>query len=528
MITANFSAYSKYVTDSLNQWDQNQTLQVSGLNLASAPEVHFSNANCDRAIVRQSTMENHIVSVSIPNSLLQDPLRIYAHIGIYEGSTFKVVELVEIPVIARKRPLDYQIEDTDEEIYSFKRLENLLSNAATKDQVANIVAGVTSDSELIDVRYGADGVTYASAGEAVRVLSADIASDFVKSGGADRYITNVEIYTDEYDHLLISDIRNGYNDSVGFVLFSCDENGENFTSIRAVHELSVTQKRVQVLFGTNSILIADFDVSGLESGNRYTDTGIKSKVKPARIFSRKLLNETESVAGKLESLTPNASIALFEKMGVIGDSFASGEIYVAQSDGTYQNADYYSLSWGQIIARSNGMTCKNYSAGGLTTKTWLTSEKGLTLLQADEAQQLYVFALGINDVYKLGTEYLGTINDITSDYENNPDSFYGNYGRIIEQVKIHAPNGKIILSTMAENSGDCAMFNAAIVAIAGHYGVPCIKQYEDEFFTSAFYTEHQVQGHPISVVYSGMAKAITRLIESTMVVHYGYFNDYIG
>ena len=50
MIKANFSAYSKYVTDSLNQWDLNQVLQVSGLNLVDAPEVHFPNANTDRAI----------------------------------------------------------------------------------------------------------------------------------------------------------------------------------------------------------------------------------------------------------------------------------------------------------------------------------------------------------------------------------------------------------------------------------------------------------------------------------------------
>lgn len=185
MIKANFSAYARYVTDSLHQWDINQVLQVEGLNLTSAPEVHFSNANVDRAIVRQSTMTNRVVSVVVPNSLLQDPLRIYAHIGVYEGSTFKVVELVEIPVIPRKRPLDYQIEDGDEEIYSFKRLENMLENAATKAQVANIVANVGSTAETVDIRYGADGETYPSAGEAVRGQTKKLASR-IELGGAGR------------------------------------------------------------------------------------------------------------------------------------------------------------------------------------------------------------------------------------------------------------------------------------------------------------------------------------------------------
>lgn len=125
---ANFNAYHNYAIDSLHQWDRNQVLTLQGLDLATAPEVHFSNKNMARAIVRQATMENHVVTVDIPNSLLQDPLRIYAHIGIYEGSTFTVVETVEIPVIPRVRPLDYQIEDNDGEIYSFNRLENMIEN----------------------------------------------------------------------------------------------------------------------------------------------------------------------------------------------------------------------------------------------------------------------------------------------------------------------------------------------------------------------------------------------------------------
>lgn len=178
MIKANFNAYDSYVTDSLNQWDLNQVLTVTGLNLAVVPEVHFSNANMDKAIVRQSTMINHAVSVGIPNSLLQDPLTIEADIGIYEGDTFKVIEKVLIPVIPKKRPSDYQIQDSDEEIYSFNQLLNAIANMTTKSetdgvkaQIANIVANnndTEGNSELVDIRVDIDGKTHTSAGTAIR------------------------------------------------------------------------------------------------------------------------------------------------------------------------------------------------------------------------------------------------------------------------------------------------------------------------------------------------------------------------
>ena len=127
MIKVNFYTYNNYVTDSLYQWDLNQDLVIHGLNLPTAPEIHFSNANMDRAIVRQATLESGVVTVGIPNSLLQDALTIKAYVGLYEGDTFKVVEVIEIPIKAKARPYDYQISDSDEEIYSFKKLENMIN-----------------------------------------------------------------------------------------------------------------------------------------------------------------------------------------------------------------------------------------------------------------------------------------------------------------------------------------------------------------------------------------------------------------
>lgn len=245
MINVNFNTYASYVTDSLYQWDINQVLSVSGLNLSVVPEVHFSNAVTDKAIVRQATMVNHIVSVGIPNSLLQEPLRIYAHIGIYEGDTFKVVEVVEIPVIPRKRPNDYSITDADEEIYSFKRLENLIANmvtvsafnaadAAVTARIDNIIAhnnDTDGNTELIDIRTDINGDIHGSAGQAVRKQTArlteqinlsnngyeTIKGSFVQGGlNIDGTLTTQLYYASSdtpitYDHDVVIRVKSGYS-----------------------------------------------------------------------------------------------------------------------------------------------------------------------------------------------------------------------------------------------------------------------------------------------------------------------------
>lgn len=127
-----------YTVDPLYQWDLNQTLKIYGLSLASVPEIHFANNDMDRAIVRQSTMStNGVISVDIPNSLLQKPYRITAYVCIYEGETFRSLYSIEIPVKARTKPADYTIQDNDEEIYSFTKLENMIGPAFERYEEIN-------------------------------------------------------------------------------------------------------------------------------------------------------------------------------------------------------------------------------------------------------------------------------------------------------------------------------------------------------------------------------------------------------
>jgi lysophospholipase L1-like esterase len=212
---------------------------------------------------------------------------------------------------------------------------------------------------------------------------------------------------------------------------------------------------------------------------------------------------------------PFFDLALFSKFGVVGDSFASGQLYF--NDGYTEN---HAISWGQILARKKGTVCTNYSAGGLSTRTWLTHSKGLPALLANPAEDVYFLALGINDYGKLGESYIGTISDITS----HADTFYGNYGKIVEQIKAHAPNAKLVMFTCASTDTTPAKFNAAIVEIAKHYGIPYIVQAEDEFFSSEVYTT-MAGGHPTAIGYAGMACAFERLLNRCVCNNVEYFKD---
>lgn len=195
MLQVNFKAYGSYVTDSLYQWDKNQQLNIVGLNLASAPEVHFANANMDRAIVRQSKLENDVISVTIPNSLLQVALPIKAYVGVYEGETFKIIESLKIPVIAKERPTDYVFEDDGGEVYSYNEILNKVIQMENKigdvnfnvlkeynDWVARIENTYTKEESLSDDTRALCGLESGSVpDDALNVLAQSMHRIFVGS-----------------------------------------------------------------------------------------------------------------------------------------------------------------------------------------------------------------------------------------------------------------------------------------------------------------------------------------------------------
>ena len=223
-----------------------------------------------------------------------------------------------------------------------------------------------------------------------------------------------------------------------------------------------------------------------------------------------------------------AEVGMFPKIGVIGDSFASGVLYNPLT-GVYTSTNY-NISWPQIMGRKEGVDVTNFTEGGLYTKTWLEdTDHGLPALLADEAQNLYIISLGINDARAITDEdmSLGSISDINlSDYTQNQDSFYGNYGRIIGNILAHAPKAKIICLSVAR-TGQRHM-DTYIKEIASAYNVPYVDLTDDDYFTSPMFESSIVNGHPLAYGYAGMATAIIKLIKKCIVENLYYFSDYDG
>ena len=157
--------------------------------------------------------------------------------------------------------------------------------AVERERIDNLVSGaVAGDAELIDIRVGGDGKTYSSAGTAVRSqfanLTAYVDSSFVQTGYASNYISACKVFTDEYEHLMLSDIRWNYNGETGFRIYSCDDTGKNFSHVSTVTlDNNFHKGYLEHRFGNNSLLSCYVDFTALGDGGRRTGDGLPFVVK---------------------------------------------------------------------------------------------------------------------------------------------------------------------------------------------------------------------------------------------------------
>lgn len=253
-------------------------------------------------------------------------------------------------------------------------------------------------------------------------------------------------------------------------------------------------------------------------------------------YLRLYLDGASSKCSRFEIVDPNATIQtrldrkmdytiatvnMFNSIGAIGDSYTAGS--TKHSDGTWTKEREHSYI--ATMAKRAGIDWNNYGVPGASTRTYLSGvdgDIGINNVLSANANDFYFFALGINDVGMLGLDYLGTIADITSSYTGNPDTFFGNYARIIERVMEHAPKAKFCLIKPPFKSGNYPTFRGAIEQIANHYGVPFIDLLDDPAMSSSVFLTMSDE-HPTLAGYSAMGLACERLFSKMVEKNVEYF-----
>ena len=186
----------------------------------------------------------------------------------------------------------------------------------------------------------------------------------------------------------------------------------------------------------------------------------------------------------LERVTFNTGlIGIFQKIGIIGDSLASGEMQGWLSDGTKRRIDMYALSWGQQIAKMTGMDVFNFTQGGQYCKAWCNGNTAKTWDANDVAngahsnlRQCYFIGLAHNDYTQVNNgTYTGGIGDVSTDIDlnnhaNNADSYVGWYAKIIQLIKSVEPRAYIFCITSPPDSTTYVEYNAKVRQIVDLFG----------------------------------------------------------
>ena len=213
---------------------------------------------------------------------------------------------------------------------------------------------------------------------------------------------------------------------------------------------------------------------------------------------------------------------MFQSIAGVGDSYTEGDM--VKANGTWVTKE--GINYLSAIGKRNSIVVHNYGSGGATTETY-QNRQAFTDALSDSPSDLYIFALGQNDINEATTK--GTIEDIKEDYTQNPNTFYGNYGRIIAQIMNHAPNARFVIlgswvKGISSASGlDYQSYNDDIKAIAEHFEFPYINPFDDDFFNSKLYNNNMSSGHPTAMGYIGMSYAVERLFSKCVQNNASYF-----
>lgn len=264
----------------------------------------------------------------------------------------------------------------------------------------------------------------------------------------------------------------------------------------------------------------DSSISNILSINISTKEELAQGISEAKLYTDKNIEDLNQYIDDISNCSN--LVGCFERIVCIGDDFTAGVSPNNKESNTSRN-------WVSYFKKATGIDTINLGCNSTTTTNWrystpetMNNNFNCTLDLANiEGTQAYFIMLGLND-----TIADGSIGDLDSDYNNNANSFYGNYDYIVRRLHAINPGAHIFVFTLIGSKLNSS-YNTVIENIASLYPeyCHCINYSNNYLFRTVFFQNIINNNLLYPIGYNAFGNLIKNLVSDYIYKNPNKFNE---